>query len=170
MEEKGEDKSWMSEEEFKLVKEKTPIPHVDLVFLRKAEGKWETLIFDRKTGPWSGHTCLIGGRQRKGERILKAIARQAAEVGFRVRILKPFKSDFPSYVDANLDQDTQKQATTLVYPVVIAGRGPKGLESNEVLNARWLPVDQLPTNMIPHHTRKILETVGRLEKLNPDPQ
>lgn len=159
----------ISEEEYQLIKKLTPLPHVDLVFLRKNHGgNWETLIFNRKTDSWAGKSCLIGGRQRKGERILRTIARQADEVGFRVRVLAPFRSDFPSYVDSGKDQDPEKQATTLVYPVVIAG-GAKdevpNIKSNEVDSPKWVSVDNLPGNIIPHHARKISETINRLNKL-----
>lgn len=157
------------EEEYQLIRELTPLPHVDLVFLRKDHGgNWETLIFNRKTGPWAGKSCLIGGRQRKGERILRTIARQADEVGFRVRVLAPFRLDFPSYVDSSIDQDPEKQATTLVYPVVIAG-GAKdempNIKSDEVDNPKWVSVNNLPENIVPHHARKISETINRIERL-----
>ena len=109
--------------------------------------------------------CSHRRQTKKGERILKTIAREAAELGYRVRILKPFKSDWPAYVDTHLDQAEQKQATTLVYPVVIAGNGPRNLQSNELVNLIWLPVDNLPQNIIPHHKRKILETVRRVEEV-----
>jgi hypothetical protein len=157
------------EDKYQLIKELTPLPHVDLVFLRKAsDGNWETLIFDRKTGPWAGKSCLIGGRQRKGEHIIRTIARQADEVGSRVRVLAPFRLDFPSYIDSSTDQDPEKQATTLVYPVVIAG-GTKNevpdIKSNEVDSPRWVSVNNLPENIIPHHARKISETINRLSFL-----
>lgn len=168
----SEDKKpgFLAPDQYKLITELTPLPHVDLVFLKKDDkGNWETLIFDRKTGPWAGKPCLIGGRQRKGEHIIRTIARQADEVGFRVRVLAPFKLDFPSYVDSSRDQDPEKQATTLVYPVIVAGgAGLKvsGIKSNEVDNPRWVSVNNLPENIIPHHARKISETVKRISSIH----
>lgn len=161
----------LPEKEYKLIRELTPLPHVDLVFLRKDDKEnWETLIFDRKTGPWAGKSCLIGGRQRMRDRILKTIARQADEIGFRVRVLRPFLSDFPSYVDSSKNQDPEKQATTLVYPVVIAGGASTKaklpiIKSDEVDNPRWVSVNNLPENMIPHHARKISETIKRISSI-----
>lgn len=42
--------SWMTEEEYKLVTEKTPIPTVDMVILRSNQGVLETLLLKRKIG------------------------------------------------------------------------------------------------------------------------
>ena len=51
----------------------------------------------------------------------------------------------------------------MVYPVLIAGCGPKDLESDEVSNPRWINIDNLPENIIPHHKNKIREAIERLE-------
>ena len=156
--------AWIPDKEYEMVREHTPLPHVDLVFLRLGGRKLEVLLFDRLTKPWKGNSCLIGGRQWKGERLSTTIARQAAEVGHRIRIVRPFKSDFPAYVDSTLDQDPLKQATTMVYPVLVAGQGPEDMESGEVSNPRWVRIDKLPENIIPHHKNKILRVVERLER------
>ena len=155
---------WMEDEEFDLVREKTPMPFVDLVILKEGQAGWEVMLFDRQTGPWKGWICTIGGRQRKGEILLGTIARQAAEVGLRVRVAKPFNSSFPSYVDSSLNQDPQFQATTSTIPVLIAGSTPENLKSKEVGRPKWYKVDSLPENIIPHHKTKILITVDRLNE------
>lgn len=156
----------LSDKEYQLIRELTPLPHVDLVILRKGEdGGWETLVFNRKIGPTAGKTCLIGGRQLKGETIQDTITRQRAEVGLHVKVIQPFQHDFPSFVDSSEDQDSLKQATTLTYPVEIIGEmgEPK---SDEVDSPRWVDPQDLPQNIPQHYIRKISETINRLNKLS----
>ena len=156
--------SWMPDAIYETVLRWAPLPHVDLVFLRKnPKGDWETLVFDRDNEPFKGTVSLIGGRQFKAERLLKTIARQAAQVGYRVQIIEPFNSEFPAYVDSDLKQAPNKQATTIGYPVKIVGK-IFGMESDEVSNPRWVSVNNLPENIISNHKRKILKVVDKLEK------
>lgn len=155
--------AWIPDKEYEVVKEYTPLPHAELVFLRQGEQGLEALLFDRLTGPWKGTSCLIGGRQWKGETLEQTIARQATEIGVEAAVIPPFDPELPAFVDSSLDQDPTKQATTLTYPVAIVG-GELNINTDEVSNPRWVAINNLPENIIPHHKNKILEVVERLEQ------
>lgn len=154
--------TWLSEEEYKLVISKTPIPTVDLVILRQSSVGWEILLLVRKTGYAKGEWCLIGGRVRKNELLEDTIRRQTKDLGIEVKIYKPFAFNFPALVNDHLNQDKTKQPLCCVYPVKIT----KGIikdEGEEYKGFGWFPVDNLPKLAFDHQF-EIEETLKRLQK------
>lgn len=133
---------WMSDEEYQLVAKKTPIPTVNLVILRKNK-KWELLLLTRKTGYAKGQWCIIGGRVRIKESLKRAIDRQAEDLDVKVRIIPPFDSNFPSFIDDQKDQDKTKSPLSFVYPTEIVS-GEIRQEGEEYAGYKWFPIDKLP--------------------------
>ncbi len=155
----------LSNEEWEEVKNKVPLPHADLVVLKNDETRGqEVLLLKRKTGPWEGTWCLIGGRQRKNESLADLIKRQAAEIGVEVGVIGPFSPNFPATVEDRLNQDSEKQATTLVYPVKIVS-GEVVAKSEEVGELKWFPIGNLPSGINPDHESKILNVTQKLAAL-----
>lgn len=155
--------SWMTDEEYKLVTQKTPIPTVDMVVLRKNKNILETLLLIRKTGYEKGKWCIIGGRVLKGETLQEAINRHISDLGVQVSIIPPFSPDFPTWVDGNPNQDKTKQSITHVYPVTITG-GEVRKEGEEYSGFKWFPADQLP-EMAYDHQNEVQITLKRMEDL-----
>ncbi len=156
---------WMTEEEYKLVTEKTPIPTVDLVILRQSQNKnLETLLIRRKTGYEKGKWCIIGGRQWKNETLMETIERQAADLEIKVEIMKPFDPNFPALVNDHPNQDETKQPTCIVYPVIIT-EGSVRDEGEEYKGYQWFPVNELPEEIAYDHRFEITQTLERVEKL-----
>mgnify|MGYP001572089896 CR=1 FL=1 len=154
---------WMSDDEYRLVTSKTPIPTVDLVVLKKGSLGWETLLLIRKTGYAKGEWCIIGGRIHKGERIRDTIKRQAKDLGVRAKIIHPFDERFPAMVNDQPKQDLTKQSICSVYPVKIIG-GKMRKEGEEYKGFRWFPVNKLPA-LAYDHKNEILKVIGRLKEL-----
>lgn len=152
--------SWMTDEEYKLVTQKTPIPTVDMVVLRKNKNILETLLLIRKTGYEKGKWCIIGGRIFKGETLQEAINRHVSDLEVQVSIIPPFSPDFPTWVDSNPDQDKTKHSITHVYPVTII-RGNVREEGEEYSGFKWFPADQLP-KMAYGHKQEVLTTIERM--------
>lgn len=150
--------TWLSNEEYKLVNEKSVIPCNDLVVLR-GEKKWEIALFVRKTGYEKGKWCVIGGRQWKGEVAAEAIKRQAVEMGVVVEVIPPFEPNFPAWIHDDPEQDRTKHSSGSVYPVRIVGGQlmEEGLEYSEF---RWFPIDSLPDeNQWAYHHRFEVEKI-----------
>lgn len=158
---------WMTDKEYESVTSKTPIPCVDLVILRKSEGKIiEVLLLVRKTGYAKGKWCIIGGRQWKEEIVEETIHRQADDLGIKVKIIPPFESNFPAWVNDNPLQDKTKHPCTSTYPVKIIS-GNMREEGEEYKGYKWFPVDRLPDEMAySGHRFQILRTLEQLKKFN----
>lgn len=153
---------WMSEDEYKLVVQKTPIPTIDLVVLRQNGGRWETLLLVRRTGYEAGNWCVIGGRQRLGETAKEGIERQADDLGVRVEIIPPFEANFPAWVHDDPLQDRTKHACTNVYPVrIVEGNVQK--EGEEFTASKWFSIDELP-EMAYHGRFEVIKAVEQLKK------
>lgn len=153
---------WMSDEEYKVVTEKSVIPCADLVILRGSE-KLETLLFIRKTGYEKGKWVLIGGRQYKGETISETIKRQANEVGLVVEVIAPFEPGFPAWINDDPNQDKTKHASSSVYPVQITFGEVKN-ESSEHSDFNWFSLDELP-EMGYQHKSEVIKAIEQLKKL-----
>ena len=155
-------KGWMSEEEYRFVTSKTPIPTVDLVVLREGQKGWEVLLLVRKTGYGKGMWCIISGRILKNEAISDAMKRQADDLGVKVKIIPPFDYNFPALLNDHLKQDKTKHSICSVYPVKIA-EGNLKEEGEEYKGFKWFPVNELP-NLAFDHEFEIVKIVKRLEK------
>ncbi len=155
---------WMTDEEYKLVTKKTPIPGVDLVILKEGKKGFETLLIVRKTGYNKGKWCLIGGRVWIGETLDDTIKRQAKEMGIEVEVIKPFSHDFPAWIYDGLEQDETKQSLTHVYPVKIFS-GEIKKKAEEYSSYKWFPVDSVPKLAFDQNieVKKVLE---QLKKYN----
>lgn len=154
--------AWMSEQEYKLVTSKIPIPTVDLVILRNGKNGWEVLLIVRKTGYAKGKWCIIGGRIWKGEKIGDTVKRQADDLGVKVKIIPPFNKNFPVMVNDHPVQDLTKQSICSVYPVeIIDGRIKK--EGEEYKAYRWFAIDALP-HLAYDNEYQIIETIKKLKK------
>lgn len=135
--------SWMTDEEYRLVIKRTPIPTVNLVVLRKTKDGWEILLLVRKTGYARGSWCMIGGRVWIGETLGHAIDRQAKDLAIKVKIFPPFNSNFPAFIDDSRNQDKTKSPLSFVYPVeIVSGRIRE--EGEEYKGFKWFPVNKLP--------------------------
>ena len=134
---------WMSDEEYLFVTKKTPIPTVNLVILRKVGNNWKILLLIRKTGYAKGQWCIIGGRVYVGESIKEAIDRQASDLEVKVKIIPPFNSNFPSFIDDQENQDKTKSPLSFVYPAEIVS-GEVREEGEEYKGYKWLSIDKLP--------------------------
>lgn len=135
--------TWLNEREYQLITKKTPIPTVNLVIIRQNVGCWEILLLIRKTGYAKGKWCMIGGRIRIHESLEHAINRQATELKVKVKIISPFDSNFPAFIDDRSTQDKTKHPISLVYPVVITS-GKVREEGEEYNGYKWFPIDKLP--------------------------
>ncbi len=134
---------WMSDKEYLLVTQKTPIPTVNLAILRKNKKTWEILLLIRKTGYAKGQWCMIGGRVWIGETLKQAIDRQAADLKVKVKIIPPFNSNFPSFIDDQKNQDKTKSPLSFVYPVeIVSGEARK--EGEEYKGFKWFPINEIP--------------------------
>lgn len=159
-----ENSSWMSEEEYKLVTEKSVVPCNDLIVLRGGE-KWEVALFIRKTGYEKGKWCIIGGRQLKGEVATEAIKRQALEMGIQVEVILPFEPNFPAWIHDDPNQDKTKHAAGGVYPVrIISGEIKK--EDEEYSKFNWFPIDKLPpeNKWAYHHLFEVKKVIEQLRR------
>lgn len=134
---------WMSDDEYELVTQKTPMPTVNLVILRKTKNSWELLLLIRKTGYAKGDWCMIGGRVWKGETLQAAIQRQANDLAVKVKILSPFNPNFPSFIDDRNNQDETKHPISLIYPAEIIS-GQVREEGEEYKGFKWFPINKLP--------------------------
>lgn len=153
--------TWMNDEEYKLVTEKSPIPCVDLVVL-KGGGRWETLLLVRSTGYERGKECIIGGRKWKGEIAAETIKRQASDLTVDVEVILPFEPGFPAWVDDNPMQDGTKHPSVEIYPVRIVS-GSIRESGDEYSSFKWVPVNQLP-EMAYDHKYKIEIAVSQLKR------
>ena len=153
---------WMTDKEYKFVCIKTPIPTIDLVILRKNKNITETLLLIRKTGYERVKWCIIGGRIRIGETIKKAIDRHALDLGVKVRIIEPFNSNFPAFIEDNLKQDKTKQPLGLVFPAeILAGKIRQ--EGKEFKGFKWFPINKLP-KLAYDHKNEVITTLKKLKK------
>lgn len=134
---------WMSDKEYLLVTKRTPIPTVNLVILRKNKNIWETLLLIRKTGYAKGQWCIIGGRVWIGELLKQAIERQAEDLRIKVKIILPFNSNFPSFIDDQKNQDETKSPLSFVYPVEIVS-GEVREEGEEYKGYKWFSINNIP--------------------------
>lgn len=154
----------MSDEEYKLVVSKTPIPTVDLVILRREKNKAEVLLLVRETGYQKGNWCLIGGRQRIGETLSDTIKRQAKELNIEVEIIAPFTSNFPLWVNDKLGQDKTKQSLTHIYPVKIKS-GKVRREGKEYSGFRWFTLEKIP-KIVFDQNFEVTKTIEQLKKIS----
>lgn len=153
----------MSDEEYKLVTQKTPIPTVNLVILRKTQNGWGILLLIRKTGYAKGNWCMIGGRVWKGETLQAAIQRHANDLAVRVKILPPFNPNFPSFIDDRNNQDKTKHPISLIYPAEIIS-GQVRQKGEEYEGYKWFPINKLP-KIAYGQKLQIQKTLEQLEKL-----
>lgn len=153
---------WMTDEEYQLVTEKTPIPTVDMVILRKTNSGWKTLLLKRKTGYEKGKWCIIGGRVWKGETLGEAIRRHSQDLGVEVSVISPFAPDFPAWINDNRLQDKTKHSITHVYPVLIT-KGKVRKEGEEYSGYAWFSPDQLPEMAYDHRT-EVEKALDQLKK------
>jgi 8-oxo-dGTP diphosphatase len=151
-------KTWMTDDEYKFVTNKTPVPCIDLVILRGNITHREVLLLVRRTGYEKGKWCIIGGRVWIRETIDKAIA---SYLGIQVAIIQPYAPGFPVWINGNPAQDKTKHSMTSVYPVTIAG-GILLEKGEEFSGIRWFPVNDLPENIAYDHRQEITEALHRL--------
>lgn len=159
-----ENSSWMSEEEYKLVTEKSVVPCNDLIVLRGGE-KWEVALFIRKTGYEKGKWCVIGGRQWKGEIAAEAIKRQSEEMGIVVEVIPPFEPNFPVWIHDDPGQDKTKHASGSVYPVRIISGEIKQADK-EYSEFKWFSIDELPPDdsWAYHHKFEVKKAIEQLRR------
>lgn len=156
--------SWLSDEEYKLVTEKSVIPCIDLVVLRGGE-KWEVALFVRKTGYEVGKWCVIGGRQWKEEVAGESIKRQALEMGVVVEVIPPFEPNFPAWVHDDPEHDKTKHSSSNVYPVRVID-GEINHEGQEYSEYKWFLADELPddSSWAYHHKFEVEKTIAQLRR------
>lgn len=135
--------TWLNEQEYQLITKKTPIPTVNLVIVRQNANCWEILLLVRKTGYAKGSWCIIGGRIRMDESLKQAIDRHARDLGVKVKIISPFESNFPCFIDDRNTQDETKHPISMVYPARIVS-GKVRNEGEEYRGFEWFPIDKLP--------------------------
>ena len=152
---------WMTQKEYQLVTQKTPIPTADLLILRKTK-KLQVLLLVRKTGYEKGKWCLIGGRQWKNENLGETINRQAKQLGVKVKILRPFSPNFPCWIDDKPSQDMTKHSCTHIYPVKIVSGNPRK-EGEEFSGIKWFDPNSLP-KMAYDQRNEILNSIKQLKK------
>lgn len=116
----GKGNYYMSDEEYLLITQKTPIPTVNLVILDRSRNPWQVLLLVRKTGYAKGSWCIIGGRIRIDESLSKALKRQVEDLKVKVRIVPPFNPNFPSFIDDRKKQDETKSPRAFKKPVLQA--------------------------------------------------
>lgn len=159
---KSKSSFWMSKIEYELVTNKTPIPTVNLVIIRKRDNISEILLLKRKTGYAKGRWCIIGGRVWKGENLKKAIQRHALDLGVKVKIIPPFNPNFPSFIDDRNNQDKTKHPLSKIYPAEIES-GEVRVEGEEYKGFKWFPIDKLP-QIAYGQKLQIQKTLERLKK------
>lgn len=153
---------WMSHYKYKLVTGLTPIPTVNLVILRSNEKALEVLLLIRKTGYAKGSWCIIGGRVRKNETLAQAINRHARDLEIKVKIISPFESNFPAFIDDRNTQDETKYPISMIYPVKIIS-GKVRDEGMEYKDYKWFPIDKLP-KIAYGQKLQIKKTIEKLQK------
>lgn len=154
---------WMSDKEYFLVTKKTPIPTVNLVILRKNKETFEVLLLIRKTGYANGQWCIIGGRVHIGESLKQAIDRQAEDLKVKVKIIPPFDSTFPSFIDDQKNQDKTKSPLSFIYPVEIVS-GEVRREGEEYKGYKWFSISKIP-KISYGQKLQIQTTIEQLKKL-----
>lgn len=155
--------SWMSDKEYLLVTELTPLTTVNLVILRGRKDKQEVLLLIRKTGYAKGSWCIIGGRVLIGETLEKAIHRHVSDLGIRVKIIPPFNSNFPTFIDDRINQDKTKHPISLIYPAkIISGKVRE--EGEEYKGYKWFPINKLP-KIAYGQKLQIQKTIEQLKRL-----
>lgn len=166
MEYKMDNNAWMSDEEYKIVTEKSVVPCIDLVILRRNnKGEIEVLLLIRKTGYGKGKWCIIGGRYWKGERAREAIDRQAKDLDVKVEVIPPFEPGFPAWAHDDPAQDDTKHPCSMVYPVKIIS-GQIRDEGEEYKGYKWFSINNLPSGIAYHHEHEILKAVDQLKRFN----
>lgn len=155
---------WMSNEEYKLVTKLTPIPTVNLVILRGQKKEREVILIVRKTGYAKGRWCMIGGRVWKKETLEHTIERHVKDLGVKIRILPPFNSNFPSFIDDRKTQDETKHPISIIYPAEITS-GRVREEGEEYQGFKWFPVNKLP-KIAYGQKLQIQKTIEQLKKFD----
>lgn len=153
---------WMSEDEYKFVTKHTPIPTVNLVILRGNKKDLEVLLLVRKTGYAKGKWCMIGGRVRISESLKQAIERHVKDLGVKVKIISPFGSNYPAFIDDRDTQDKTKHPISMIFPVIIVS-GKMRDEGEEYKSYKWFPINKLPR--IAYGQKQQIEKT--IEKINP---
>lgn len=153
---------WLNEQEYQLVTKKTPLTTVNLVIIRQNGNGWEILLLVRKTGYARGKWCMIGGRVRIEESLEQAIDRHAKDLKVKVKIISPFASNFPCFIDDRNTQDETKHPISLIYPVKIIS-GKVRDEGEEYKGFKWFPIDKLP-NIAYGQKLQIKKTFEKLKK------
>lgn len=150
---------------FDIIQSSVPLPHVDLVILRRGRGgDIETLLIKRKIPPEKGKWCIVGGRVLKDERLAQAIRRHSRrELGVSVSVIPPWKSTEPLKVCDNPKADPRKHAITMLYPVQIK-RGKLRPEGPELSEWKWFPIEKLPKVMGFSHSDEVKAVLRALEK------
>ena len=140
---------WLSEEDWRAVQQRVPIPCVDVLPVRKGRaGMHEVGLIFRDTPHQGQRWCLIGGRLLLNELFRAAIVRQIREaLGSAVkcvleRSLQPlFVIEYLSRQRRGCPFDPRQHAVGLIFSARITGTvSPSG----EALDFRWFDVRQLP--------------------------
>lgn len=140
--------SWLSPADWERAQATLPIPHVDIVVLRRRGGTVQAGLILRDTPHQGRRWNLVGGRMQHGESLGAAIRRElTAALGDDVAVAVE-EDEQPHFVaqyapDAGWPflPDPRKHAVALTYALEIKGSvRPRG----EALDFRWSPLAALP--------------------------
>jgi len=76
---RNEKDAWLPEGEWRALQQRIPVPCVDVLPVRKRDGKIEMGLIYRATPHQGRRWCLIGGRLRRNESLRAAVIRQVRE-------------------------------------------------------------------------------------------
>ena len=120
---------------------------VDVVAFTLRENRLQVLLIQRGEDPYAGRWALPGGFVQMAESLEGAALREMEEeTGLKEAYLEQL------YTFGDPDRDPRGRVVTIAYFALIPSDAPVRLEgTREVTQARWFPVDELPSLAFDHN-------------------
>jgi 8-oxo-dGTP diphosphatase len=120
---------------------------VDIVAFTLRESRLQVLLIERGEAPFAGMWALPGGFVRMAESLEEAALRELnEETGLKEAYLEQL------YTFGDTDRDPRGRVVTVAYFALIPTDAPVRLEgTGEVTQARWFPLDELPSLAFDHN-------------------
>jgi 8-oxo-dGTP diphosphatase len=120
---------------------------VDVVAFTLRDNRLQVLLIERGEEPFAGMWALPGGFVRMEESLEEAALRELQEeTGLKEAYLEQL------YTFGDTDRDPRGRVVTVAYFALIPTDAPVRLEgTREVTQARWFPMDELPSLAFDHN-------------------
>ncbi len=139
-----------TKENYDVSKFERPSVTVDVLFFTIIEGKLQVLLIKRAAWPFEGFWALPGGFVSMSEDLDKAAAREIfEECGVKDLFLEQL------YTFGEPKRDPRTRVITVAYYALAPSTEIKHVQEDEVKEAKYFPVDNLPKLAFDH--KKIIE-------------